>query len=123
MLKIIPTSELYRYVERYFCSHSIDRFMAKFTPQYLKKLEEHLEENGYDVRYEKGNFKSNYCLLEAKKIVMVNKFSAMESRCTALLEIINILESQQRLSSARNELFRAMGQEEQEPVPVEVEKP
>ncbi len=97
--------------------------MAKFTPQYLKKLEEHLEENGYDVRYEKGNFKSNYCLLEAKKIVMVNKFSAMESRCTALLEIINILESQQRLSSARNELFRAMGQEEQEPVPVEVEKP
>jgi hypothetical protein len=86
--------------------------MAKFTPQYLKKLEEHLEENGYDVRYEKGNFKSNFCILESKKIVMVNKFSAMESRCMSLIEIINILESQQRLSSARHELFTAMGQED-----------
>ena len=27
--------------------------MAKFTTQYLKKLEEHLEENGFEVRYEK----------------------------------------------------------------------
>jgi len=58
--------------------------MAKFTPQYLKKLEEHLLENGYDVRYEKGNFKNGYCLLESKKLVMVNKFSAMETRCSAL---------------------------------------
>jgi len=84
--------------------------MAKFTPQYLKKLEEHLQENGYDVRYEKGNFvryekgnfKNGYCLLESKKLVMVNKFSAMETRCSALLEIINLLESQQLLSNKRH---------------------
>ena len=82
--------------------------MAKFTPQYLKKLEEHLQENGYDVRYEKGNFKNGYCLLESKKLVMVNKFSAMETRCSALLEIINLLESQQLLSNKRQELFAAM---------------
>ncbi len=90
--------------------------MAKFTPQYLKKLEEHLLESGYEVRYEKGNFKNGYCLLESKKLVMVNKFSAMETRCSALLEIINLLESQQLLSTKRQELFAAMENEELQPV-------
>ena len=90
--------------------------MAKFTPQYLKKLEEHQLERGYEVRYEKGNFKNGYCLLESKKLVMVNKFSAMETRCSALLEIINLLESQQLLSTKRQELFAAMENEELQPV-------
>jgi hypothetical protein len=85
--------------------------MTKFTPQYLKKLEDHLQENGYDVRYEKGNFKNGYCLLESKKLVMVNKFSAMETRCSALLEIINLLESHQKLSARRQELFSATEQQ------------
>jgi hypothetical protein len=65
--------------------------MAKFTPAYLKKLEDVLKEGGYEVRYEKGNFKSGYCLLELKKVVVVNKFSTLESRIQALLEIINQL--------------------------------
>ena len=47
---------------------------------------------------------------------MVNKFSAMETRCSALLEIINLLESQQLLSTKRQELFAAMENEELQPV-------
>lgn len=65
--------------------------MAKFTPAYLKKLEEVLEQSGYDVRYEKGNFKSNFCILEDKKVVVINKFSVLESRIQSLLEIIQSL--------------------------------
>lgn len=65
--------------------------MAKFTPAYLKKLEDVLKEGGYEVRYEKGNFKSGYCLLELKKVVVVNKFSTLESRIQSLLEIIGQL--------------------------------
>lgn len=65
--------------------------MAKFTPAYLKKLEEVLEHSGYDVRYEKGNFKSNFCILEDKKVVVINKFSVLESRIQSLLEIIQSL--------------------------------
>ncbi|MBP7167361.1 MAG: hypothetical protein KBB64_06855 [Bacteroidia bacterium] len=65
--------------------------MAKFTPAYLKKLEDLLEQSGYDVRYEKGNFKSNYCLIESKKVVVINKFSILESRIQSLLEIIQQL--------------------------------
>lgn len=62
--------------------------MAKFSPAYLKKLEELLKSCGYELRYEKGNFRSNYCVLEAKKVVVINKFSAPESRMQSLLEII-----------------------------------
>lgn len=69
--------------------------MAKFTPAYLKKLEDLLEQVGYDVRYEKGNFKSNYCILEAKKVVVINKFSVLESRIQSLLEIIQTLSANQ----------------------------
>lgn len=62
--------------------------MTKYSPAYLKKLEEFLRNCGYELRYEKGNFKSNYCVLEAKKVVVINKFSAPESRMQSLLEII-----------------------------------
>jgi len=43
------------------------------------------------VRYEKGNFKSNFCILEDKKVVVINKFSVLESRIQSLLEIIQTL--------------------------------
>lgn len=71
--------------------------MAKFTPAYLKKLEELLKEQTYEVRYEKGNFKSNYCLLEAKRVVVINKFSTLESRIQALIEIITTLNANNQI--------------------------
>jgi hypothetical protein len=71
--------------------------MAKFTPAYLKKLEELLKEQAYEVRYEKGNFRSNYCLLEAKRVVVINKFSTLESRIQALIEIITTLNANNQI--------------------------
>lgn len=65
--------------------------MGKYNQAYQKKLEDLLENNGYDVRYEKGNFKSGFCILEAKKVVVINKFSTLESRIQALIEIVNTL--------------------------------
>jgi hypothetical protein len=61
--------------------------MVKYTPATLKKLEDTLKEYAYEVRYEKGNFRSGYCVLEAKKVVVVNKFSTLESRIQSLIEI------------------------------------
>jgi hypothetical protein len=46
----------------------------KYTPNTLKKLEQLFEEMSYIIRYEKGNFNSGYCLLEEKKIVVINRF-------------------------------------------------
>jgi hypothetical protein len=79
--------------------------MIKYTPQYLKKLEDFLKENLYEVRYEKGNFKSGYCILEAKKVVVVNKFATVESRIQSLFEISQTLLDTGRVTSDSQELF------------------
>ena len=75
--------------------------MIKYTPLFLKKLEEVFEENAYQVRYEKGNFKSGYCLIEDRKIVMINKFAAIESRINTLIEIIRVLEASGALTGEK----------------------
>lgn len=60
----------------------------KFTPNNLQKLESLLKEGGYKIRYEKGNFKSGYCILEDSKVVVVNKFSSLDIKIGFLLEVI-----------------------------------
>jgi hypothetical protein len=60
----------------------------KYTPNTLKKLEQLFEEMSYIIRYEKGNFNSGYCLLEEKKIVVINRFLNIEGKINALSEIV-----------------------------------
>lgn len=64
----------------------------KFTATTIQKLETLLNEAGYDVRYEKGNFNSGYCLLESKKVVVVNRFFDTEARGTVLADIVCTLD-------------------------------
>ncbi|MBL7719845.1 MAG: hypothetical protein JNL72_13475 [Flavipsychrobacter sp.] len=60
----------------------------KYTPNTLKKLEQLYEEARYIIRYEKGNFNSGYCILEDKRVVVINRFLAIEGRINALVEIL-----------------------------------
>ena len=60
----------------------------KYTPNTLKKLEELYEEARYIIRYEKGNFNSGYCILEERRVVVINKFFSIEGRINALVEIL-----------------------------------
>ena len=60
----------------------------KYTANTLKKLELLFDEARYVVRYEKGNFNSGYCILEDKRIVVINRFLNVEGRINALLEIL-----------------------------------
>ena len=62
--------------------------MFKYTPNTLKKLEQLYEEARYIIRYEKGNFNSGYCVLEERRVVVVNKFLNIEGRINALIEIL-----------------------------------
>lgn len=64
----------------------------KYTTANLKKLETLLEELAYTVRYEKGNFQSGYCIVQDKKIAVVNKFFDTEGRINCLLEILQTME-------------------------------
>lgn len=51
-----------------------------------------IAESDYILRYEKGNFKSGYCLLKEQKIMIVNKFFTMEGKINALLDILKNVE-------------------------------
>jgi hypothetical protein len=62
--------------------------MIKYTPQFLLKLEDMIAESDYTLRYEKGNFKSGYCLLKEQKIMIINKFFTTEGKINALLDIL-----------------------------------
>ncbi|MCU0419673.1 MAG: hypothetical protein MUC38_08435 [Cyclobacteriaceae bacterium] len=62
--------------------------MIKYTPAFLTKLEDLVAESDYILRYEKGNFKSGYCLLKEQKIMIINKFFTTEGKINALLDIL-----------------------------------
>ena len=66
----------------------------KLTQTTLDKLEDILGESEFVVRYERGNFQSGWCLLEAKRIVVLNKFLNLEAIINTLLELIPVLDIQ-----------------------------
>jgi hypothetical protein len=65
--------------------------MIKYTNQFLTKLEDMVAESDYTLRYEKGNFKSGYCVLKDQKIMIVNKFYTTEGKINALLDILKVI--------------------------------
>jgi hypothetical protein len=60
----------------------------KFTQATLDKIEAVLDEAEYVLRYERGNFQSGYCILEQKKVVVLNKFLQLEGRISTLIDLI-----------------------------------
>ena len=60
----------------------------KFTQTTLDKLEAIPEQAGYVLRYERGTFQSGYCILEQKKVVVLNKFLQIEGRINTLVDLI-----------------------------------
>ena len=60
----------------------------KYTQTTLDKLEAIVEEAGYVLRYERGTFQSGYCILEERKVVVLNKFLQLEGRINTMLELI-----------------------------------
>ncbi len=95
-----------------FTSNSSLR-MIKYTNQFLIKLEELIAESDYILRYEKGNFKSGYCLLKEQKIMIVNKFFAVEGKINALLDILKGVElDASKFSEKSLKLYEELSQAE-----------
>ncbi len=76
-----------------------------FTNHTLEKLETLLKEVGYSVRYEKGNFKTGACMIESSKIVVVNKFSNLESKIISIIELLKSIDLDDSLLSEKNKSF------------------
>ena len=60
----------------------------KYTQNILDKIEKVAEESGYVIRYERGNFQSGYCILQEKKVVVLNKFLQTEGRINTLIDLM-----------------------------------
>ncbi|MBY0432889.1 MAG: hypothetical protein K2U26_02140 [Cyclobacteriaceae bacterium] len=87
--------------------------MIKYTNQFLVKLEDLIAESDYFLRYEKGNFKSGYCLLRDQKIMIVNKFFTTEGKINVLLEILrNVPLDTAKFSEKNLKLYEELSQEE-----------
>jgi hypothetical protein len=60
----------------------------KYTQTTLDKIEKIVAEAGYIVRYERGSFQSGYCVLEDRKVVVLNKFLQLEGRINTLIDLL-----------------------------------
>lgn len=77
----------------------------KYSNHTLKKIESLFKEADYIVRYEKGRFNSGYCVLEEKKVIVVNKFFDTEARINTLVDILAQLEINESALDAKSISF------------------
>jgi len=87
--------------------------MIKYTVPFLTKLEDLIAESDYTLRYEKGNFKSGYCVLKDQKIIIINKFFTTEGKINAVLEILKgITLNQERFTEKSQKLYEELTQQQ-----------
>ncbi|MEO1053533.1 MAG: hypothetical protein AAFX87_23055 [Bacteroidota bacterium] len=85
----------------------------KYTKHFLNRLEDLITETEYMLRYEKGNFKSGYCILKDKKIVIVNKYYTVEGKINCLIDIVKSIDlDNNQLSEKNQKLFLELSQTE-----------
>ncbi|WP_069659853.1 hypothetical protein [Arcticibacter eurypsychrophilus] len=59
-----------------------------YTKHTLEKLESVLKDQHYQLRYEKGNFKTAACVLDQSKVIVINRFSTLESKINELSQLL-----------------------------------
>ena len=77
----------------------------KYTKHFLNKLEDVFSESEYILRYEKGNFKSGYCLLQSNKVAVVNKYYTTEGKINCLVDILKSINLNLEQLSEKNQKF------------------
>lgn len=87
----------------------------KYNATTLATLESIFKENSYVIRYEKGRFQSGYCILQDKRVVVVNKFFETEARINALIEILTQISIDTTLLDEKQmKLFEQLAQQKLE---------
>lgn len=76
-----------------------------YTQHTLDKLEALIKTLGFKLRYEKGNFKTGSCVLENDRIVIVNKFSNLESKINSLADLLQRSETDDNLLDEKQKAF------------------
>jgi hypothetical protein len=76
--------------------------MNKYTKPTLQKLENLFKELDYTVRYEKGTFNSGYCIVEDRRIVVMNRFFDTDARVGVLLDILDSLQPDETILTEKS---------------------
>lgn len=76
-----------------------------YTQHTLDKLEALLKSLGFKLRYERGNFKTGSCLLESSRVIIVNKFSNLESKINSLADLLQRTDSDETLLDDKQKAF------------------
>ncbi len=75
----------------------------------LKKLEQLLESMGYKIIYEKGTFQSGYCLVNERKMIVMNKFYKTDMRVNSLLNILAEMQlSSEQLAEEQRSFYESL---------------
>ena len=70
-----------------------------------------MAETDFSLRYEIGNFKSGYCILNTEKVAVVNKYFSREGKINCLVDIIKSIEiDAEKLSEKNQSLFQDLSQ-------------
>ncbi len=87
----------------------------KYNIAQLKKMEDIFKEGGYTVRYEKGNFQNGYCVLEKRRVVVINRFHEPEAKINSMMEIlVNISDLElENLSSESTQFYQQIKTEKE----------
>lgn len=81
----------------------------RYTKTTLRMLETLVEEGGYRLRAEKGNFAPGHCIIQSARVVVVNKYFDTEARILALLDLIPQLDlDHDALSDASKEMLHTV---------------
>ena len=87
----------------------------KYNQSTLTNLESIFKENHYVIRYEKGRFQSGYCILQDKRVVVVNKFFETEARINALIDILQQIDVDAGLLDEKQiKLYEQLAQQKME---------
>jgi hypothetical protein len=87
--------------------------MASFnyTKHFLNKIEDLYSETDYNLRYERGHFKSGYCVLKNQRIAIVNKYYSLEGKINSLIEMLKEIEvDAEKLSPKNKKLYTDLSQ-------------
>lgn len=76
-----------------------------YTQHTLDKLEALLKSLGFKLRYEKGTFKTGSCVLENDRVIIVNKFSNLESRINSLADLLQRSDTDDSLLDEKQKAF------------------
>lgn len=88
---------------------------VKYNAALLKKVEDIFKEGGYTIRYEKGNFQNGYCVLEKRRVVVINRFHELEAKVNSMMELLVTIQDLEleNLSSESVQLFQQIKAEKE----------